>query len=188
MVGNNVSGVADGGTIQRVFDVILQNLQNNREQFYILTANDVQHLPAPLMRSGRIDKKWFFDFPNKSERHDIFNVYIKASKRMASVDIVDYAASLTEHFTGAEIEAVVDNAIRFMFLNGIQAFSKEAIAYGISQVSSIYENNRSEVEELMSYASKNNIPKTSSTDSDKKLTEKELTYLNYLDDALEKGA
>lgn len=187
-IGNNVQNVADGGTLLRVFDVILQNLQNNTEQFYILTANDVQHLPAPLMRSGRIDKKWFFDFPNKQERKDIFKVYIKAAKRMASVDIVDYAAALTEHFTGAEIETVVDNAIRFMFLNNIQAFSKEAIMYGISQVSSIYENNRSEVEELMAYASKNNIPKTSSADSGKKLTEKEESYLDYLGEALERGA
>ena len=39
------ASIADGGTIARVFDIVLQNLQENAGQFYILTANDVSKLP-----------------------------------------------------------------------------------------------------------------------------------------------
>lgn len=187
-IGNNVSGVSDGGTIQRVFDVILQNLQNNKEQFYILTANDVEHLPAPLMRSGRIDKKWFFDFPSKEEREEIFSVYIKASGRAMDADIINYAAKATEYFTGAEIESVVNDAVRYAFLHGSSKLTREAILYGVSQTPSIYENNREEVDDLIAFSKQNNIPKTSSDGGIKKATAKEQMYLNYLDEALEKGA
>ena len=159
--GSNVTGVSDGGTIARVFDVVLQNLQENAGQFYILTANDISKLPSPLMRAGRLDRKWFFSFPSADERKDIFRIYFQQPEKEVSDDLVSYAARCADHFTGAEIETAVNNMVRISFLQH-SVINKEIILQGIDEVSSIYETNREEVNELLDYARKNGIPGTSS--------------------------
>lgn len=41
----------------------------------ILTANNIEGLPAPLLRSGRIDHAWLFDTPGRQEIDSIFRVF-----------------------------------------------------------------------------------------------------------------
>lgn len=159
-------GSQDGGTIARVFDVILQNLQNNQDQFYILTANDISNLPSPLMRAGRLDSKWFFDFPNDSDRRDIFNIYLNKAKQKLSKEELDLAVRNTKDFTGAEIETCVNNILKVAFLDGGE-IDKDSILQGIHLVSSISQTNSEEVASLREYARKNKIPSTAS-DVDKK--------------------
>lgn len=158
-------GPSDGGTIARVFDVVLQNLQKNNGQFYILTANDISKLPSPLMRAGRLDTKWFFGFPTENERRTILDVYFKKANMAVDKDIMDYAVKISDHYTGAEIETAVNNMVRSSFLKGKCPMSKAIVLEGISKVSSIYSTNREEVDELMQYAEKNHIPKTSGEDA-----------------------
>lgn len=165
-VGKDSHSVADGGTIMRVFDVILQNLQNNAGQFYILTANNIEKLPAPLMRSGRVDRKWYFSFPSEEERKDIFNIYFKQAEKDVKASVVSYAARMADHFTGAEIETAVNNMVRIGFLDHSPITSDVAMR-GIEEVSSIWRNNREEVDKLFEYAQKNNIPATSSGEGKK---------------------
>lgn len=155
------SPTSDGGTIMRVFDVVLQNLQNNEGQFYILTANDISKLPSPLMRSGRLDRKWYFSFPSEEERKDIFNIYFKAAEKKVKSSVVNYAARMADHFTGAEIETAVNNMVRISFLQKSDITNAVALR-GINEVSSIWKNNREEVDKLYEYAQKNGIPSTSS--------------------------
>lgn len=149
----------DGGTLMRVFGVILQHMQDNKNgQFYIMTANDVESLPAPLLRAGRLDTKWFFDFPSEHERKDIFKIYLKD---IADSDIVAYAAKQAEHFTGAEIKTAVDNMKRQAFLNNSK-INKNIVISALDAVSTIYDTNHEEVTNLTKYAEEHKIPKTSS--------------------------
>ena len=164
-IGSGAS-VSDGGTIARVFDVILSNMQSNQGQFYILTANDISKLPSPLMRSGRLDRKWYFSFPSEEERKDIFNIYFKQAEKDVKASVVSYAARMADHFTGAEIETAVNNMVRIGFLNHSPITSDVAMR-GIEEVSSIWRNNREEVDKLFEYAQKNNIPATSSGEGKK---------------------
>ena len=176
------ASIADGGTIARVFDIVLQNLQENAGQFYILTANDVSKLPSPLMRSGRLDRKWFFGFPSMDERKDIFRIYFKEAEKDVADELVSYAARIADHFTGAEIETAVNNMIRISFL-AHSDINSEIVYQGISEVSSIYETNREEVNELLDYARKNGIPNTSSG-VDKKEMPKAKSHLTSIDDMM----
>ena len=183
-----VTGVADGGTIARVFDVVLQNLQKNAGQFYILTANDISKLPSPLMRAGRLDKKWFFGFPSEEDRKGIFRIYFKAADKAVSDDVVNRAARLADHFTGAEIETAVNNMVRISFLQK-SGITQDVAAQGVSEVSSVYATNREEVDELLDYARKNGIPSTSSETYQKKnniapLDEKRKRRLEAIDKAM----
>lgn len=165
--GTSSSSTQDGGTIARVFDVVLQNLQNNNNQFYILTANDISKLPSPLMRAGRIDSKWFFGFPKAEDRKQIFNIYFNNAGKSVPDDFLDYAANVSDHFTGAEIETAVNNILRISFL-GDKNITKSNIYSGINKVATVYKTNRGEIDELLEYAEQNNIPYTDSEDNIKK--------------------
>lgn len=160
------AAISDGGTILRVFDIILQNLQKNTGQFYILTTNDIEKLPAPLTRAGRLDTKWFFSFPTKQERKDIFSLYFHQAGKEIPDEILDYAAKETPHFTGSEIETVVNNSIRYSFIYQKRLDKEETILKGIQDVTTSYDTSREEMKELMAYALKNHIPFTSSQGED----------------------
>ena len=159
---NSGASVSDGGTIQRVFQILLDQMQyNNGEQFFILTANRIDQLRTELMRTGRLDRKWLFGFPSKKEREGIFRIYFKKKHRDVPGKLVDYAARIADHFTGAEIEAAVNNMIRISFLSG-QPIDESTVYRGIREISSIYETNREDVQSLMQFARKHNIRETSS--------------------------
>ncbi len=155
------ASTSDGGTIKRVFDVVLQNLNSNMQQFYILTANDISKLPAALTRAGRLDAKWHFSFPTVNERKDIFEIYLKEKNKTVSNDLLDYAARITENFTGAEIKTAVKNIVRQAFLKNSE-ITQFLILDGVSQITPVYKTNPEEVEELERYAVEHKIPATSS--------------------------
>lgn len=183
-------GPSDGGTIARVFDVVLQNLQKNSGQFYILTANDISKLPSPLMRAGRLDTKWFFGFPTENERRMILSVYFNKAHMTVDDDVLSYAVQMTDHFTGAEIETAVNNMVRASFLRGKCPINNVIVLEGINRVSTIYSTNRAEVDELMQFAEQNHIPKTSGEDKIT-LNEKEQSRFDSMESFLEgvsKGA
>ncbi len=159
---------ADAGTMGRVFGVVLQNLQENTGQFYILTANDISNLPGPLTRAGRLETKWYFDFPSAKERETIFSIYFDASKKKVSKELLQYAMSISDHYTGAEIEIAVNNINRYAFFRKINGsdgnINKEDILRGVQEVSTIYKNNAAEINSLKAYATQNSIRSTSATE------------------------
>ena len=166
--GMGSSAQADAGTMGRVFGVVLQNLQENEGQFYILTANDISNLPGPLTRAGRLETKWYFEFPSKEERKDIFKIYFAAANKEISEKLLDYAASVSNNYTGAEIEIAVNNICRYAFFRKTKGsdgqINQEDILKGIQEVSTIYKNNAAEINALKTYATQNSIRSTSALD------------------------
>lgn len=185
--GKGVTGVSDGGTIMRVFDVILQNLQNNKDQFYIMTTNDISKLPAPLMRAGRLDTKWFFSFPTEEERKDIFRIYFSKAKKEVPDSVISYAARLADHFTGAEIETAVNNILRISFLDS-KPISNESVLEGIDLVSPVFKTNREEIDELFDYVKKNHIPLTDDPNKkSNKISEASKKRMGLMEEALDEN-
>ena len=65
-------GAEDGGTSLRVLGTFLSWLQERRgDVFVVATANDVQRLPAELLRKGRFDETFFVDLPDEAARATI---------------------------------------------------------------------------------------------------------------------
>lgn len=150
----------------RVFGVVLEHMNNNKEQFYILTSNNVADLPPELSRSGRLDNKWFFWYPSKSERKDIFNIHFKKHGKTIPDELLDFAAEIANNYTGAEIENSVNNIIKRAFLdmidnNGDGQITEKYIKEGISEVTPVYQTSKAEVSNMRMYAEKNHIPYTS---------------------------
>jgi len=71
-------------------------------------TNLVKNLDQALLRSGRFDKKVYFDPPNKDERVKIFNLYLKD---VENDNVCKYKlAELTSSLTGADIANICNQA------------------------------------------------------------------------------
>ncbi len=110
--GTQSSGMSDGGTTSRVFGTFLTWMQDKRAPaFVVATSNDVTALPPELLRKGRFDEIFFIDLPAKEERKQIFNIHLRKRKRNPEDFDIDRLAEATPGFSGAEIEAVVVDAL-----------------------------------------------------------------------------
>lgn len=165
--GIKSSNRSDGGTMARVFGVILDHMNENKDQFYVLTSNNVVDLPPELSRSGRLDSKWFFDFPSESERKDIYKIHFNKANKDIDDKLLQFAAENSPHFTGAEIENAVNNILISAYINmtdnnGDGNITEKDIMNGIKKITTVYSTSNAEIKNMISYAKANKIPSTSS--------------------------
>ena len=122
--GLNSNG--DSGTSSRIFGTFLTWMQEKTAPvFVIATANNINSLPAELLRKGRFDEIFFVDLPTQREREEIFKLHLSkrlkdkevASKIEINNDLYNQLAQMTEGFVGAEIEQVVISALYEAFFN-----------------------------------------------------------------------
>lgn len=122
--GLNSNG--DSGTSSRIFGTFLTWMQEKTAPvFVIATANNINSLPAELLRKGRFDEIFFVDLPTLRERKEIFKLHLSKrlkDKEVASkIDLNDNLytelAQMTEGFVGAEIEQVVISALYEAYFN-----------------------------------------------------------------------
>ncbi|KPK66937.1 MAG: hypothetical protein AMS21_00395 [Gemmatimonas sp. SG8_38_2] len=107
---------AEGGPAQRIFGTFLAWLQDKKESvFVIATANDISKLPPELMRKGRFDEIFFVDLPGEDARQRIWQIHLERRKRDPARFDIARLASLTEGFSGAEIEQAVVSALYTAF-------------------------------------------------------------------------
>ncbi len=105
---------ADAGDARhaRVFGAFLTWLQERRAAVFVAaTANDVERLPPELARRGRFDEVFFVDLPSPKERAQILAVHLNRRGRDYRVYPVVELAKELEHWSGAEIEQMVDGAL-----------------------------------------------------------------------------
>ena len=110
-IEKGLGGGADGRQV-RVFGAFLTWLQERTEPVFVAaTANDVTQLPPELARRGRFDEVFFVDLPSLTERHEI--LALKLRRRGRDPDQLSLAAIAKplDHFSGAELEQVVANAL-----------------------------------------------------------------------------
>lgn len=124
----------DGGVAADALGTLLSWMQEREGSvFVIATANDVRGLPPELLRKGRFDELFWVDLPTRSERVEIaaatlrqrhrlpeaeFTAYSKANGAHLMYVDLDEVASFTEGFTGAEIAAIVPDALFAAFADG----------------------------------------------------------------------
>jgi len=118
--GNISSGFdGDSGTSRRVFGSLITWMQEKTVPvFMVATANNVQILPAELLRKGRFDEIFFLNLPTERERQAIFKVHLQKLRpsRIREFDLSRLAQAAT-NFSGAEIEQVIIDAMHQAFAN-----------------------------------------------------------------------
>lgn len=115
----SVGGMLDSGVGARVLGTFLTWMQEKTAAVFIYaTANNVAVLPPELLRKGRFDEMFFVNLPSLSEREEIFRIQIKKFGREKMIghklDVKQLAAQ-TPGFSGAEIEAVIQDALHDAF-------------------------------------------------------------------------
>jgi SpoVK/Ycf46/Vps4 family AAA+-type ATPase len=105
-------GDNDDGVSRRVLGYLLTWMSERREAvFLVATANQVQDLPAELLRKGRFDEIFFVDLPDASTRREIFSIHL-ARRELKPADFdLDALAAAADGFSGAEIEQAVVSAL-----------------------------------------------------------------------------
>lgn len=115
------SGVGGNNDIMtRMFGYFLSWMQDKTSSVYVIaTANSADNLPPELKRKGRFDEIFCVNLPTDEERKAIFKVHLK-KKGKESIEPSESLIKNTEGFNGADIEAVVNEAMEECFLNEIE--------------------------------------------------------------------
>lgn len=101
---------ADGGVSSDALGAVLTWMQERAGSvFVVATANNVETLPAELLRKGRFDEVFFVDLPDREDRCEVLLAALRTHGRVDALSLDDlYAvADATEGFTGAELAALV---------------------------------------------------------------------------------
>lgn len=119
----------DGGTTLRVVGSLLSWLQDKKAPVFVVgTANNIDILPPELLRKGRLDDIFFVDLPSEAERADIFEIHLRKRDRDPAGFDVARLASLSEGYSGAEIEQAVIASLYDAFDAGREVTSDDIAA------------------------------------------------------------
>jgi ATP-dependent 26S proteasome regulatory subunit len=125
------SGEMDGGTSQRVLGTILTWMEETKAPvFVVATANDITSLRPELIR--RFDETFFIDLPQPAERREILSIHLRKRGRDPEHFDLDAVVEKTEDFTGAEMEEIVQKAIRRAFGLGKDAVETEDLLAAVA--------------------------------------------------------
>ncbi|MDK2408427.1 AAA family ATPase [Aphanizomenon sp. PH219] len=112
----NTGSDGDSGTSRRVFGTLLTWMQEKTSPVFIIaTANNVELLPAELIRKGRLDEIFFVHLPSKTERSQIFRVHLNRLRPNRADFDFELLASRAKDFSGAEIEQVIYEGMQNAF-------------------------------------------------------------------------
>ena len=145
-------GTEDGGVSRRILGTFLNWMQERRAPVFLLaTANQVDQLPAELLRKGRFDEIFFVDLPDATTRAEIFRIHLENRNRdPAELDLQRLAAA-TEGFSGAELEQVVVSALYAAFADGTP-FGTELLAREATETRPLSVTAQERIRELRRWA------------------------------------
>jgi SpoVK/Ycf46/Vps4 family AAA+-type ATPase len=119
----------DGGLSKRMFGTLLTWMQEHRAPvFLIATANDIEALPAELLRKGRFDEIFFIDQPHLEARTEIVCIHLKKRKRDPAQFDVATLAEASAGFSGAEIEQAIISGLHEAFADGKELTTQHIVA------------------------------------------------------------
>ncbi|MBD3309446.1 AAA family ATPase, partial [candidate division KSB3 bacterium] len=109
-------GGEDSGVSHRVLGMFLSWMQDRHgDVFVVATSNDVTRLPPELLRKGRFDELFFLDLPEADVRAAIVEIHLKRRGHAPQRFDVRQIATVTDGFSGAEIEQVIVAALYTAF-------------------------------------------------------------------------
>jgi hypothetical protein len=155
-------GQLDSGVGARVLGTFLTWMSEKTKPVFIYaTANNVSSLPPELLRKGRFDEMFFVNFPTSKEREEIFKIHITKRGRAPLIESgklrVKELAEQTKGFSGAEIEAVIREAMFDSFAAG-KDLNMFDLAEAISTVTPLSKSMKPQVDALTEWAESRTRP------------------------------
>lgn len=131
-IEKGLSGMKDsnGVTAKMVGQFLFWLQECEKEVFVVATANNVEELPAELLRKGRFDEIFFVDLPNEEERKQILAMYLaKYLGIKADDELLNNLVSITDGFASSDIEAGIRDISYLVIADGIQLTKQYLIDY-----------------------------------------------------------
>lgn len=151
---SGVGGSGGGSDVTtRLFGQFLTWMQEKENTVFIVaTANDISKIPPEFLRKGRFDELFYVDFPNDEERRKIIEIHLKKrNKWNKKLDIISLV-KLTNGYNGADLEAIVKDAIENCFIDGKEHLTTEDLKIAqknIKSISSTLEKRIKEIKEAV---------------------------------------
>lgn len=136
------SGVGESGggsdVTTRLFGQFLTWMQEKENTVFIVsTANDISRIPPEFLRKGRFDELFYVDFPSVEERKRIIEIHLKKrNKWNKELDVISLAKK-TEGYNGADLEAIVKDAVENCFIEGKEQLLTEDLIEAQKNIKSI---------------------------------------------------
>lgn len=143
----------DAGTSSRVFGTFITWLaEKTSPVFVVATANNIQSLPAEMLRKGRFDEIFFVGLPNQEERRAIFAVHLSRLRphNLKNYDL-ERLAYETPDFSGAEIEQALIEAMHIGFSQN-RDFTTDDILEAASQIVPLARTAQEQIKFLQDWA------------------------------------
>lgn len=149
------SGAGDVTT--RMFGHFLTWMQEKKSAIFIVaTANKIEKLPPEFLRKGRFDEIFKVNFPSGREQYEILKSHVESRDRAVNIDFSSvlkaFPADLRNKYSGADIEAIVKEAFKSLFIENIRKHKDEEKLYrslqtqdlvaAVSRVSISYDKDR----------------------------------------------
>lgn len=141
----------DSGTASRVLATFLTWMEEKKKPVCVAaTANDVGRLPPEFLRKGRFDEVFFLDLPTREERGAILSVHLQkrgyglATQRFDLKMVLD----VTEGFVGAELEALVKDAMFPAFMDGERQIETDDLVKSAAQMVPLAKSRADHIEKL----------------------------------------
>jgi AAA+ superfamily predicted ATPase len=166
--GVGTSGL-DSGVTARVYGAFITWLQEKKSPVFVVgTANDINSLPPELLRKGRFDEIFFVDLPSEQERIDIFrkrlNLRCLPEFESDKMNLPTLAAT-AKGFTGSDIEAVINEALKKAFADGKRDPKESDFLKAINETLPLSATMRDKIEELRKWARTRARPASRVTES-----------------------
>ena len=156
------SGSADGGVAADALGTVLSWMQERTgEAFVIATANDVEGLPPELLRKGRFDDVWFVDLPNEIERDRVLAATLRSYGRAVEKIDVRAVARVCERFSGAELAALVPDALFAAFADNERDITTDDLIAAAKTVVPLSKTAGEKIDRLREWAKGRARPATS---------------------------
>ena len=167
-LGGATQGAADGGVSTDALGTVLSWMQDRAGSvFVVATANDVSALPPELLRKGRFDELFFVDLPTVAERAEILRAALRTHGREAAALDVEALAHECRDFTGAELAALIPDALYSAFADGERAITDADVRAAIKATVPLAKTAAEKVDSLRKWAAGRarpaSIPATTTT-------------------------
>lgn len=151
----------DSGVTNRMIGQFLFWLQEcKKEVFVIATANDINNLPAELLRKGRFDEMFFVDLPTEKERYEIIQLYLlKYLNVKVNDEFLQKLVSLSEGFAGSDLESVI-REIAYQVVANNTSLTEELFINTFTKTASLSKTNPEKINKIKAWGKEHAIPAT----------------------------
>ena len=150
--GVQSSNQTDGGVTNRLFGTLLTWMQEKEDPvFVIATANNVNGIPPEFLRAGRFDEMFFLDLPDQEQRKEVFACLLKNKQRNPKDFDINKLATISEHYSPAELEKGINNALFIAYANKRTMVDTD-IVNALGEFMPLYNTRHEEIEEMRNWA------------------------------------